>query len=463
MPEKRNSNKHRSLDLTSAKLFYRELDIVPEMTREEEKDIYEKQELVRFLMLKAILSLPYGRHRMVEPLLKLAMGREVREFVIDKSHWRIRKGILCTENRENLLNQLHCLQVRYPKRKDVRNICLNWANVEMIGKDIFADVETSKLLLKSRRELLDFLGMDISSAIDDAISYEYSDAEMEHDCWERYPELKTIENQLDLIEVRIGVSIAEYIHQARVFGDAIRKHCDILERLVEAHLRLVISRVRQYYIGDALEEMDLVQEGCYGLLEAVKRFDINRGYRFSTYAVWWIKQAILRALAKQTRLIRLPIHVIEENKMIKAAVDRFWIEHNRTPDIEELATYMEIEDEQIINICLATTPTLSLDSAGGVENTVLADFLEGGLTLHDPSILQEDMRGRLDEALQSLSDREKTIISLRFGLLNDDLCTLRDLARIFKVSRERIRQIEERALAKLREHGLFKDLKENGS
>ncbi len=463
MPGKRNYKEHRSLDLTSARLFYRELDVVPEMTEQEEQEIHTKQESLRFLMLKAILCLPFGRRRMTEHLYRLAKGRKVREFIIDRNHWGIQKGILRKENRKILLELIPCLQVRYPRRSAVRELCLNWARVEAVGRDVFAGVDICTQLLVRRRKLLSKLDGDISSSVEDAISYEYSDIERQYDSWEKYPELISIENQLDLIEIRMGVSITEYIHQEKVFDDAVRQFAETLERYVEGNLRLVLAQVRHYHISDALEEMDLVQEGCYGLLEAARRFDINRGFRFSTYAVWWIKQAILRILAKQTRLIHLPAYVIAENRIIKNAVDSFQNEYSRTPDIEELAGYMEMETEQIVSICLATSPTLSLDCSSGIENTVLADFLEGSLMSHAGSVLQDDLRSRLDEVLESLSDREKTIISLRYGLSNDDPCTLRDLARVFKISRERIRQIEERALSKLREHGIFGNSKENGN
>ncbi len=323
---------------------------------------------------------------------------------------------------------------------------LEKAGIEIDVSDVAEIIDAADELLPTDAELLD-LDAQLPETL--SINENFEEETSTTDPVRMY--LKEI-GKIPLLTAEEELELARRISE----GDAEAK-----KRMIEANLRLVVS-VAKHYLGRGMQLLDLIQEGNMGLLKAVEKFDYTKGYKFSTYATWWIRQSITRAVADQARTIRIPVHMVETINRVSRTSRALVQELGREPTIAEISTVLGISEEKIAEVMKIAQDPVSLETPVGEEDdSHLGDFIpDSEVTEPAESASYNMLRQQLAEVMQTLSPRECKVLRLRFGLEDGRPHTLEEVGKEFDVTRERVRQIEAKALRKLRHPSRSKILKD---
>ena len=364
---------------------------------------------------------------------------------------QIRKDGHMEENAQKFLEKMNELVALGKKKKSI-------LDVQEIN-DFFADMELSAEQMEKVFEYLEGHNIDvlrITADTDDDVDIDNMIAEEEEVDMENIdlsvPEGVSIEDPVRMYLKEIGkvplLSAEREIELAKRMEEGDE---DAKKELAEANLRLVVS-IAKRYVGRGMLFLDLIQEGNLGLIKAVEKFDYHKGYKFSTYATWWIRQAITRAIADQARTIRIPVHMVETiNKLIRVS-RQLLQELGREPLPEEIAKELDMPVERVREILKISQEPVSLETPiGEEEDSHLGDFIQDdNVPVQAEAAAQTLLKEQLDEVLDTLTEREQKVLRLRFGMNDGRARTLEEVGKEFDVTRERIRQIEAKALRKLR-------------
>ena len=364
---------------------------------------------------------------------------------------QIRKDGHMEENAQKFLEKMNELVALGKKKKSI-------LDVQEIN-DFFADMELSAEQMEKVFEYLEGHNIDvlrITADTDDDVDIDNMIAEEEEVDMENIdlsvPEGVSIEDPVRMYLKEIGkvplLSAEREIELAKRMEEGDE---DAKKELAEANLRLVVS-IAKRYVGRGMLFLDLIQEGNLGLIKAVEKFDYHKGYKFSTYATWWIRQAITRAIADQARTIRIPVHMVETiNKLIRVS-RQLLQELGREPLPEEIAKELDMPVERVREILKISQEPVSLETPiGEEEDSHLGDFTQDdNVPVPAEAAAQTLLKEQLDEVLDTLTEREQKVLRLRFGMNDGRARTLEEVGKEFDVTRERIRQIEAKALRKLR-------------
>ena len=491
---KNTSNKYSAEDVKSArkketpaddsiKIYLKEMGVIPLLTKDGEIELARKIEQGKEAIIRIINSTPFAikkiisfreelrdglvtikdivaddkkTHKADEIEIKKKFLKNVnavnklnteRAMLIDKlRHKRIsdkKAGMIMSElkrNRKEILNSISALRLR----EDIINAFIDEfrksaAQVEVLHGNLNKIQRRFKSPLSKVRGIKQLPGIARHSNV--GINR----------LTELYNEYKKMKGEISKVESYLGLDYSEIRKTLRLLLHYEKDISEAVRKLVEANLRLVIS-IAKRYIGSGLSFPDLVQEGNIGLIKAVSKFEYRRGYKFSTYATWWIRQSITRSLADQSRTVRLPVHMVETMNSISRISKELVPELGRGPTTEEVAKRMGLPIKKVSAIMKIAKEPVSLEApVGGEAESYLKDFIED-TTLFSPLdiAIQHNLKEQMMKAIGTLSDKEADIIKRRYGIGDDLSETLEEVGQKFNVTRERIRQIETNILRKLR-------------
>lgn len=512
-------SEHLGIDLDSdvwakaddpVKLYLREMGKIPLLTREEEIKYSMEIERGRKKVFRGLLRTSFLTERLLDEWAKVIDGkikvqdilsleepeeREEEEDIEASSEFDagdnfdkttsefIKKGldlaILYRDLKEK--EQIYLNTKTEQAKKDflwqhaklnrfIKNLNIKFTKLDKIAdelKDLYLKLKKNERDYDKRIKIIQKIDDDIEKLLDGSYG-KYPEIlkkiEAHGFSFGRFEILRTetlrLKNEIEEIKTKIGTIPSEFEHVIDLIQEGRNEINNVKQIMVKANLRLVVS-IAKKYTNRGLQFLDLIQEGNIGLMKAVDKYDYKRGYKFSTYATWWIRQAITRAIADQARTIRIPVHMIETiNKLIRVARSMVQ-ELGREPTPEEIAKKVGMPADKVRKILRTSQEPISLETPIGTdEESHLGDFIEDKSVLSpEAHVLKQALRTQLDEILSTLSEREEQVLRYRFGLEDDTEHTLEQVGKRFGVTRERIRQIEAKALRKLRHPHRAKYLK----
>lgn len=438
------------------RMYLKEMGSVPLLTREEEVEISKRIEKAQIQIERIIMRFRYSTREAISIANYLLTGKErfdksiAEKEVADKQKFLtlLPRLIELLKQEDNYLESL-LQQIRDPKLKKAE------------GLKVSEEIEKCRIRMQAylrqmhcKHNIIEDFGEVIMGSYDRFIILEKEIQELLPRAEKNKfaaAKLAAVRRKLNKRELAAGRNISEFKKDVRMLQRWMDKSQEAKREMVESNLRLVIS-IAKKYTNRGLSFLDLIQEGNMGLMKAVEKFEYRRGYKFSTYATWWIRQAVTRAIADQARTIRIPVHMIETiNKVLRGA-KKLMMETGREPTPEELAQELGLTAERVREIYKIAQHPISLQAeVGEGGESQFGDFLED-TSIESPaeatgySILKDKM----NEVLSTLTDRERTVLIERFGLLDGKPKTLEEVGMRFKVTRERVRQIEAKALRKMR-------------
>jgi RNA polymerase primary sigma factor len=447
------------------RMYLKEMGSVPLLTREEEVEISKRIEKAQDQIERIIMRFRYSLTEATSIALYLLSGKERFDKVVTE------KEVL---NRPAFYNSLQKL-CQLLKNEDLilENVLLSIDNPNLKKierQELMEDLEKCRIRIQAYLRQLHLKPNIIDDFVEVILRAYARFLELEKEIQELTPraernkfaaaKLSSAKRKLHKCEIAAGRSLEDFKKDIRMLQRWMDKSQEAKREMVESNLRLVIS-IAKKYTNRGLSFLDLIQEGNMGLMKAVEKFEYRRGYKFSTYATWWIRQAVTRAIADQARTIRIPVHMIETiNKVLRGA-KKLMMETGREPTPEELANELGIPAERIREIYKIAQHPISLQAeVGDGGESQFGDFLED-TSADSPSEVTgySILKDKMNEVLATLNDREKKVLIQRFGLIDGKPKTLEEVGVEFNVTRERIRQIEAKALRKMRHPVRAKQLK----